>query len=133
MSKINPAPFLRQALLADAVTTAACALLMLLAAGPLAGWLGLPASLLRAAGLVLIPFAIVVGALAFRESLPRMAVWTVIVANAVWAVDSLLLLFSGWVSPNAAGTAFVIVQAVAVALYAELQLMGLKRSSAALA
>jgi len=133
MSVIRPAPFLRQVLLADAVTSAACALLMLAAAGPLEMLLGLPAGLLRAAGAVLVPFAVFVGLLAMRESLPRLAVWTVIVANAVWAVDSLLLLLSGWVHPAAAGTAFVIAQAVFVGIYAELQFVGLRRSEAAAA
>ena len=133
MTTIRPVPFLRQALLADAVTTAACALLILLAAGPLSTLLGLPAGLLRAAGAVLIPFAAFAGVLALRESLSRTVVWAVIAVNAVWAVDSLLLLLSGWVHPTAAGTAFVIAQAVAVALYAELQFVGLRRSEAELA
>jgi hypothetical protein len=43
-----PSPLLRQALLADAVTTAACAALMIAGAGFLEGLLGLPATLLRA-------------------------------------------------------------------------------------
>ena len=128
MSTIHPAPFLRQALLADAVTTAACAGLMLAAAGPLESLLGLPAGLLRAAGAILVPFAAIVGVLSLRETLPRLTVWTVIVANAVWAVDSILLLLSGWVQPSAAGLVFVIAQAVFVAMYAELQFMGLRRS-----
>ena len=132
MPAIHPAPFLRQALLADAVTTAACALLMLLAAGPLAGLLGLPAGLLRAAGAVLIPFAGFVGLLALRARFSPAVVWAVVLANAVWAADSLLLLVSGWVEPTPAGTAFVIAQAVVVALYAELQFIGLKRSNPAL-
>jgi hypothetical protein len=131
MSVIHPAPFLRQALLADSVTTAGCALLFLLAAGPLEGFTGLPSGLLRAAGAILVPFAALVGFLALRETLSRFAVWTVIVVNATWAVDSILLLLGGWVQPTPAGTALVIAQAVAVAMYAELQFMGLRRSSAA--
>ena len=133
MSVIHPAPLLRQALLADAVTTAGCALLFLLAAGPLEGVLGLPSGLLRAAGGILVPFAALVGFLALRATLPRAAVWFVIAVNATWALDSLLLLFSGFVQPTAAGTALVIAQAVAVAMYAELQFLGLKRSEAATA
>lgn len=129
MSVIRPAPFLRQALLADAVTTAACALLFLLAAGPLEGVLGLPSGLLRAAGAILTPFAAFLAVLAMRETLPRPAVWAVIAVNATWVADSVLLLFSGWVDPTPAGTALVVAQAVAVAIYAELQYMGLRRSS----
>jgi hypothetical protein len=132
MPAIHPAPFLRQALLADAVTTAACALLMLLAAGPLEALLGLPAGLLRAAGAILIAFAVLVGTLALRNGVSPLAVWAVIVANALWAADSLVLLVSGWIQPTPAGMAFVVAQAAVVAMYAELQFVGLKRSNAAL-
>jgi hypothetical protein len=124
---------LRQVLLADAATSAACALLMLAAAGPLEGLLGLPAGLLRAAGAILVPFAAFVGVLALRESQPAPAVWVVVAANAVWVVDSVLLLLSGWVHPTPLGTAFVIAQALAVAIFAELQFIGVRRSSAAAA
>jgi hypothetical protein len=133
MKTIHPAPFLRQALLADAVTSAACALLVLVAAGPLERILGLPSALLRGAGLVLLPYVAILAAMALRESLPRVAVWAVIAANALWAIESALLLVSGWVEPTRAGIAFVIAQAVVVAMYAELQLMGLRRSTAATA
>jgi hypothetical protein len=127
---ILPAPLLRQALLADAVTSAACAALLIGGAGFLEGLLALPALLLRSAGLVLLPFVAFLGT---RERLPRMAVLAVIGLNALWAADSLLLLVSGWVAPTAAGTVFVIAQAVAVAMYAELQFKGLRRSASAVA
>lgn len=61
--------------------------------------------------------------------MPKLAVWAVIAINAVWAIDSIALLFTGWVSPNLLGQAFVVVQAVSVAVIAELQYLGLKRSS----
>jgi hypothetical protein len=131
MTTIQPAPFLRQALLADAVTSATCALLVLVAAGPLERILGLPAGLLRGAGLVLLPYVGILAFLALREDLPRMAVWAVIAANALWAAESVLLLVSGWVQPTSAGIAFVIAQATVVAMYAELQFIGLRRSSTA--
>ena len=127
---ILPAPLLRQALLADAVTTAACAALLLGGAGFLDGILGLPAALLTGAGLVLVPFVALVAWLGTRARLPRPAVLAVIGLNALWALDSILLLVSGWVAPTAAGFAFVIAQGVVVAMYAELQVMGLRRSTA---
>jgi hypothetical protein len=130
MSILQPSPFLRQALLADAVTSAACGILMLVGAGFLTGLLGLPPSLLRTSGAILVPYAALVAYLGTRETLPRMVVWAVILGNAVWAVDSLLLLASGWVEPTRAGNVFVVVQALAVAMYAELQFMGLRRSHA---
>ncbi len=125
---IFPAPLLRQALLADAVTSAACAALLVGGAGFLDDLLGLPTALLRGAGLVLLPFVALVAWLGTRARVPRLAVLAVIGLNALWALDSVLLLMSGWVAPNAAGLAFVIAQAVVVAMYAELQVMGLRRS-----
>jgi hypothetical protein len=65
-----PSPLLRQALLADAVTTAACAALMIAGAGFLEGLLGLPATLLRGAGLLLIPFVAYVAMLGFASGSP---------------------------------------------------------------
>ena len=72
---LSPSPFLRQALLADAVTTTLCGLLMLLGAHPLGGMLGLPETLLLIGGAVLLPFAALVAYLSLRPNLPRVAVW----------------------------------------------------------
>src|SRR3954447_2504681 len=103
MSILQPSPFLRQALLADAVTSGACGGLMLLGAGFLAGMLGLPEPLLKISGAVLIPYAALVAFLGTRETLPRAVVLAVVLGNAMWAVDSVLLLMSGWVAPTRAG------------------------------
>jgi hypothetical protein len=133
MSTIHPSPLLRQALLSDAVTSLACGLLMLLGAGPLAGLLGLPEALLRLAGGFLLPYAMLIAYLGMRREMQRPLVWAVAIGNAVWAIDSILLLMSGWVEPTRAGYAFVIGQALVVLMYAELQVVGLRRSQAAAA
>lgn len=130
---LSPSPFLRQALLADAVTSALCGLSMLLAATPLHEMLGLPEGMLRIAGATLLPFAAFAAYLSLRPRVHRLTVWAVVLANALWAVDSALLLVSGWLAPTVAGTVFVIVQAVMVLMYAELQVMGMRRSTAAAA
>jgi hypothetical protein len=127
---LSPSPFLRQALLADAVTTALCGSLMLLGANPLSGMLGLPEALLRVGGAALVPFAVLVAYLSLRPNLSRLAVWGIVLVNVLWAADSILLLLSGGVTPNAAGYVFVLAQAAVVLLYAELQFIGLRRSSA---
>ena len=126
---LSPSPFLRQALLADAVTSAACGLLMLGAASPLAGMLGLPEALLRVAGAVLLPFSALVAYLSLRPRVPRVAVWSVVLVNGLWAADSILLLMSGWVALTTAGSVFVLAQAAMVVMYAELQFIGLRRST----
>jgi hypothetical protein len=121
--------FLRRVLVADAAASAATGLLMLLAAGPLEQWLAIPAGLLRAAGASLIPFAALVGWLALREAVSRAGVWAVIVLNAIWVVDSVALLFTDWVQPAMLGYAFVLAQAAAVAVLAELEYVGLRRAT----
>jgi hypothetical protein len=133
MMTIHPSPLLRQSLLADASTSAAFGLLTLLGAGPLSHLLGLPDTLLRMSGAVLLPYAGFLAYLGLREQVNRMAVWAIVIGNGLWAADSLLLLASGWVAPTPAGYAFVIAQALAVLMYAEFQYMGLRRSERAVA
>ena len=130
---VHSSPLLRQALLADAATSAAFGALMLVAAGPMSHVLGLPETLLRVAGIVLLPYAAFVGYLGLREEVNRMIVWAVVIGNGLWVADSFLLLASGWVAPTSAGYAFVIAQALAVLMYAEFQYVGLRRSGAAVA
>ena len=83
----------------------------------------------RWAGIALIPFAALLAFLATRERLARPVVWAVIVANAVWAVDSILLLFVGWIEPTVLGVPLIVAQAAVVAVFAELQWLGLRRSA----
>ena len=127
----RPSTFLRRALLLDAAASGATALLLIAGAGLIEGLLGLPAALLRGAGLVLVPYVAFVVHAGTRPIISHPAVWTIIVTNALWAVASALLLVSGWVAPTALGYAFVIGQAVVVALLGELQYVGLRRPMAA--
>jgi hypothetical protein len=120
--------FVRKVLIADAAISGATGLLMFVGSGFLEALLGVPAMLLRYAGFSLLPFALVVTWVASREQLPRGAVWAVIAANALWAIDSIVLLFTGWVAPTMLGYAFIVFQAVVVAAFAELQYVALQRS-----
>lgn len=131
MTTVQPSPLLRRALQLDALVSGAAGLLMTLGAGPLSALLALPAVLLTGAGLSMLPWCAVLLWLARRDTLDRRAVWAVIAVNAVWVVDSVLLLAGGWVQPTLLGQAFVIAQALAVVLFAELQFLGLKRSAEA--
>ena len=108
MSYDQTSNFLRRALILDALASGATALLMIAGAGLVEGLLGLPAALLRGAGLVLVPYVAFVIYTGTREAISRPAVWTIIVANVAWAAASALLLVSGWVAPTALGYAFVI-------------------------
>jgi hypothetical protein len=119
--------FLRFALLADAVASGATGVLAFAGAGILAELLGLPTALLRYAGLSLFPYVAIVAYVGTRATISRPAVWAIIAYNTLWAIDSIVLLASGQVSPTALGYAFVIVQAVAVAGLGALQYVGLRK------
>jgi hypothetical protein len=118
---------LHLALLADAVASGAMGVLLAAGAAPLATWFGLPSELLRAVGLFLIPYAGLLAYLASRPARSPLPAQIVVAGNVLWAVGSMALLVSGLVSPTGLGLAFVIVQALAVAILAEAQLIGLKR------
>jgi hypothetical protein len=119
--------FLRGVLLVDAISSGAMGLVLIAGAALLSSWLHMPAALLQYSGLTLLPFAALVAWVALRRPLVRPAVWAVIVLNALWAADSLLLLGTGWVAPSVLGYAFVIAQAAFVAVLAELEYVGLRR------
>jgi hypothetical protein len=126
----NNSPFLRRVLAVDAVSSGAMGLGMLSFGSFIAHLLNLPVELIHDAGLVLLPFAAFVGYIASRRQPPRAAVWIIIALNVVWVVDSILLLFTGWAAPNALGIAFVIAQAVVVGVFAELEVVGLRKTPA---
>lgn len=128
MHTLNASPLLRRALLADGVVGLATGSLLVLAAGWLAELLALPRELLLGSGLALLPLGLFLIWLGSCEQVNRLLVWAVLAVNALWVVDSLLLLVAGWVAPNLLGHVFVIGQALVVLLFLELELMGLKRS-----
>src|SRR5690349_5655126 len=97
MSTIETCTFLRRILLLDAVSCVGLGLLLVTFGGGLSGLLNLPVALLQQASIVLLPFGLLLAFLSTRTRLPRAAVWAVIVANAIWAIDSIVLLFTGWV------------------------------------
>ncbi len=130
---IHPSVFLRRAILADAAFSGVSALLLTFGAGALVPWLDLPEALLRETGLFLIAYAALVGWLGTRQSMLKAVVVIVIAGNAAWTIASIGLLFSGAVTPNLLGEAFVAAQAIAVGAFAELQYIGLRRSGGALA
>jgi hypothetical protein len=131
VGRSSPAPvLLRRLLLADAAISGGAGLAMLLGADALGELLGLSPALLRWVGLVLLPFAALVAYLATRVRITPAATLGVVAANLLWAVCSLLLLVIGWVEPTAVGYVFIVGQALAVALCAEVQYVGLRKISA---
>ena len=122
--------FLRYVLWSDVIASGATGLLMIAAAGVLESFLGLPSTLTREAGLILVPYVAFVGFVAISAQISRAAVWVIIAANATWTIGSFGLLVSGVVAPTALGYAFVIAQALVVAILAMLQYAGLRTRTA---
>jgi hypothetical protein len=127
MTALSSSFTLRRILGFDALTCLAMGLLCLAGAAWLEGQLAIPAGILRGSGLLMLGCAAFIGWLASRTSPPRPLVWLVIAGNVLWALESLIALMSGWLQPNAAGTAFVIGQALAVLAIAELEYIALRR------
>ena len=130
MSSIHTSPFLRGALLVDAVATAATALLLTAGATVLDDLLGLPSRFLVMVGAPLIPYAALVAWLGTRATTSPSVIRLVVFSNLAWVVASVALLVSRVFEPTLLGVVFVSVQAVAVAFFAELQFVGLRRTVA---
>lgn len=122
-------PLLRFALVVDAGASAATGLLLVLGSSRLHEWLGLPAPLMQYAGLSLLPFAALVAYVATRREPMRAITRAIIAYNALWAIDSIVLLASGSLAPTMLGAAFVIAQALAVGGLAALQCAGLRQTA----
>ena len=120
--------FLRNVLRLDALVSGVTTLALLALAQPLSGILAVPAGLLFWVGVGLVPWVLFLVALSRRASVPAADVWTVIVGNALWALASLVVAFSGGLDANAVGTTFIVAQALVVAGFAELQFTALRRA-----
>ena len=123
--------FLRRAIQADAIFSGVSAVLLTLGAADLAALLNLPEALLRETGLFLVAYAALVAWLGTRATMPRALVIIVIAGNSAWTVASIALLFIDAVMPNLLGQAAIAMQAIVVGALAELQYIGLRRSSGA--
>jgi hypothetical protein len=128
MQTIRVSTFLRTALLADAATCAGMGLLMSLFSTGLGNLLSLPATLLFYSGLSLFPVSAFLLYIATRRKTAAPLVWAIVFGNALWTLDSVLILLAGWVTPNASGLYFVLFQAAGVAVFICLEFIGLKKS-----
>ena|SRR5690348_13598959 len=130
MSTTTESTAIRRALLIDATASGATGFLLAAGAAQLEPVLGLPVDLMRSVGIFLIPFAAFLAWLAPRALKVRGLLWAIVIGNMLWVLASVLLLESGWVTPTTPGTAFVAVQAVAVAVFAYLEYRAVARAGA---
>lgn len=129
MSRHTVSPLLRFALRLDAVASFATGLALSIFFTRLAELFALPATLLLGAGVFCIGYALVVATMSRKARLPRWAVWAVILGNFAWAAECAMLAFGEIGTPSYTGRAFLVLQALAVFAFAELQWFGLRRSA----
>lgn len=118
--------FLRRALQANALFSLISGLAFIIASGAVAQFLGpnIPGWVVLAVGVGLLPF----GFLVYRAAANDLQQARMIsVMDIAWVVGSFLLLGLGWSLFTVAGRWFVGLQAEAVATFAILQLIGLRR------
>jgi len=132
--KRNPRlPALRTLLTLDAITCTVMGGLLLAVAGPLAGVTQIPAGFLSGAGLLLLPVAAFMVAVARLRPIPGWAAHMVVLGNALWVVASVALPASGVLEPNLPGWICLLSQAAVVGLLAVLEFEAAQRSGRALA
>ncbi len=131
MTSATLSPLLRFGLLLDAAGSGATGIALTVAPGFWADLFGLPSGLLLPAGLAMLPWAVGLALIVRRGHAARPTLRAVIGLNIAYVVLCLAAVFGGLLAPNSLGLAFVLAQAAAVALFAELQFLGLRRTETA--
>jgi hypothetical protein len=126
MNFLSSPRFLPAVLWADAASALATGALQLAAAPLLSEWLGLSAGLLTASGWVLLAVGAYAAWIA-RGPIRRPAVLALVAGNALWVAGCVELLLTG-AAATALGVAWLVVQALAVGVLAEMEWMGLRRA-----
>ncbi|TDD26202.1 hypothetical protein [Nonomuraea diastatica] len=120
--------FLRLVLASDAVVTGGNGLLYLAAAAPVSSLLGPDAALPRGIGAFLLVYGAAVGLLASRRTISPAATRAVIALNIIWTLGSIAAVVTGALDLTTAGAVWAIAQALLVAVFAELQIVGLRKT-----
>ena len=129
MSATPDSRLLRRALLGNALFSTVCGLILLLGASPLDPWLGIPAWVLRAVGLGLLPFALGLFLNARREVVRRSEAWVAVALDLAWVAGSAWLVLGELWPLREPGTWAVIGVAAVVLECAVFQALGLVRSA----
>lgn len=115
-------------LIANAASSAVTGVLLVAGAAPLSGWLGIPAWLSVVIGLGLLAFAVSV-VLVARDPQPG-GVRQVIAADVAWVIGAVVVIVGFPGSMSTAGLWALGIVTVAVADFAILQTVGLRRTKA---
>ena len=124
----QPASLLKRALRGNAAFSVVSGAVLVVEAPFLAPVMGIPAPLaLTVTGIVLLPFGLLLWWLAGREELARTVGWIAIELDVLWVAGSIALLLSGWLPLTTAGNWIIALVADAVAMFAVLQYLGVRR------
>lgn len=124
----NKLQFLRRVLQANGLFCAASGLIAVVAAGPLATFLGLPEPLiLVVTGIILVPYGLALFWIVSRDSLVDQVAIVAIVLDIAWVLGSIVLLLSDWVPFTTGGMWAVALIALIVADFAGTQIYALNR------
>ena len=121
---------LRKALLADSVFSGAASLAMIAGADFTYDLLGLPSALLFWAGVASITFVTLLAMMVRAGRAPGSLIVAVIVTHLAWVAGSLFAAFGPAFAPSLLGQVFVVKQAAIVGVFAQLQIVGLRRAGA---
>lgn len=120
-----PSKILTRTLVANAGFSVVTGVILIIGAVPLSRWLGIPTWLTIAVGVGLLPFALAVAKTA--RSPRRDTVRQVIVADIAWVIGAAVVLIGFPRSMSTAGLWALGLVTVAVADFAALQMIGLRR------
>ncbi len=119
-----PAPLLVRAIQADAAYCAAGGIGAILAAGTLAGWLGVAPGAVLGLGVFLLVYAGTLFWLAATGRVTSRLGWLTVLGNAAWIDGSLLLLFTDWLPLTPAGRWLIGLVGLGVLIFALFQAAG---------
>jgi hypothetical protein len=127
----NPAQTLRKVLQFDALTCLLSGVASISLAHVVSQPLGLSVALLRGSGAALLAVAAFILFASKNVPAMRWPAWVVVFGNTAWVLDSVLVALGGFEHPTSLGIAYVIAQAVVVAVLAELEFSGLRKTALA--
>ncbi|MFF2850885.1 hypothetical protein ACFVT5_31815 [Streptomyces sp. NPDC058001] len=122
---------LRTSLRVDSWCTAAFGLIMLVGGEWLSDPLGLPTTWSIPFGIAMLGGAAALALIAGYPRIPPRLGATVVIGNTLSCVAMLVLTFTGVVPLTGLGTTFMVVGALVVAAFADVEYMGLRRLQAA--
>lgn len=127
MSAFQSPRFLRNVLLLDAASVLLTGAPQVIFTARLAAWTGLPSALLLATGAFLLAYGIFAIWIATRRPIPAALVRLVIAGNLAWGVACLALLAAPPFALTGWGVADLLLNVVAVTLFAALQWLGVRQ------